>query len=127
MNKNKLVKKSNDLITARYELSLIEQKLILTLISMVDKDDKDFQQYRFYIKDFFELIECNEENYTFLKNTFKSLLSKPLEINTDNGWLLCNWLSSAETDKNEGYVDVCFDPKLKPYMLKLKECFTTYQ
>jgi plasmid replication initiation protein len=55
------------------------------------------------------------------------LLSKPLEIKTDKGWLLCNWLSSAESDKKEGYVDVCFDPKIKPYLLKLKECFTIYQ
>lgn len=128
MNKNKLVKKSNSLITARYELSLVEQKLVLTLISMIDQDDKDFHQYRFYIKDFFELTESNSgENYTFIKNSFKSLLSKPLEIKTDEGWLLCNWLSSAKSNKKGGYVDVCFDPNLKPYLLKLKECFTTYQ
>jgi len=129
MNKNKLVKKSNSLITARYELSLIEQKLVLTLISMINQDDEDFHQYRFYIKDFFELTNSSsEKNYAFIKNSFKSLLSKPLEIRTDDrNWLLCNWLSSAESNFNEGYVDVCFDPKLKPYMLKLKECFTTYQ
>lgn len=129
MNKNKLVKKSNSLITARYELSLVEQKLVLTLISMVNQDDEDFHEYRFYIKDFFKLTDSDsEKNYTFIKNSFKSLLSKPLEIRLDDrNWLLCNWLSSAESNYNEGYVDVCFDPKLKPYLLKLKECFTTYQ
>ena len=129
MNKNKLVKKSNSLITARYELSLVEQKLVLTLISMVNQDDEDFHEYRFYIKDFFKLTDSDsEKNYTFIKNSFKSLLSKPLEIRLDDrNWLLCNWLSSAESNYNEGYVDVCFDPKLKPFLLKLKECFTTYQ
>ena len=127
MNKNKLVKKSNDLITARYELSLIEQKLVLTLISMINQDDEDFHQYRFYIRDFFELVnDASKENYTYIRNTFENLLKTTLKIQLDTGWLLCNWISSAELNY-EGFVDISFDPKLKPYLLKLKECFTTYQ
>ena len=127
MNKNTLVKKSNDLVTARFDLSLTEQKLILCLISMVNREDKDFKDYRFYIKEFFELTDNSEENYTFVKNSFRSLLSKTLEIKTNDGWLLCNWISSAKSNKRGGYVDTHFDPDLKPYLLKLKECFTTYQ
>ena len=127
MNKNTLVKKSNKLVTARFELSLIEQELVLTLISMINREDKDFKEYRFYVKDFFKLTDNSEENHTYIKNSFRSLLSKTLEIKTENGgWLMSNWLSSAESNKG-GYVDVCFDPKLKPYLLNLKACFTTYQ
>jgi len=128
MNKRSLVKKSNSLITARYDLPIIEQKLVLSVISMVNREDEDFKDYRFYIKDFFKVSDINSgENYTYIKNSFKSLLSKTLEIKKENGgWLLVNWLSSAESD-NKGFVDVCFDPKLKPYLLKLKECFTSYE
>jgi len=128
MNKNKLVKKSNSLVTARYELPMVEQKLILTLIAGVEREDEDFKEYRFYIKDFFELIKYKEENYTYVKNAFRSLMEKTLEMKTESGgWLLLHWLSSAKSEKGEGYVDVKFDPYLKPYLLKLKQCFTTYE
>jgi len=127
MNKNSLVKKSNKLVVSRYDLSLIEQKLILTGISMIDRGDKDFRDYRFYVNDYFELTDGNaKENYTQIKRAFRNLASKTLEIKKDDGKvLIASWLSSAEIGR--GYVDVLFDPKLKAYLLQLKECFTTYE
>ena len=38
-----------------------------------------------------------------------------------------NWLSSAEYKNGSGYVELCFDKKLKPYLLQLKGYFTQYE
>lgn len=39
---------------------------------------------------------------------------------------MINFLSSVEYKKNEWVVELCFDPKLKPYLLELKSFFTSY-
>lgn len=40
--------------------------------------------------------------------------------------LQIGWLSSSEYFHSKGYVEMCFDPKLKPYLLQLKTRFTHY-
>ena len=48
MNQNYLVTKSNYFImNSSYDLSLEEQKIILTLASMVSPEDEDFKTYKF--------------------------------------------------------------------------------
>ena len=47
LNKNYIVTKSNKLITCNYDLSLQEQKIILTLASMVQPADTEFKEYEF--------------------------------------------------------------------------------
>ncbi|MDX1920077.1 MAG: replication initiation protein, partial [Candidatus Caenarcaniphilales bacterium] len=49
-----------------------------------------------------------------------------LQIKQPDGLLQVSFLSSAEYMDGSGYVELCFDPKLKPFLLQLKECFTTY-
>jgi plasmid replication initiation protein len=56
LNKKSLVVQSNKLIEARYRLSVEEQKIVKILISQIRKDDKDFQDYEFRIKDLAELL-----------------------------------------------------------------------
>ena len=66
--------------------------------------------------------------YTEIKEITKDLMSKSIEIpQADGGWLLANWISSAKYIKGEGIIDLSFSPDLKPYMLQLKNQFTSYQ
>ena len=127
MNSNNIVKKSNALITAKYELTKIEQKIIISIISMINKTDEDFHQYRFHIKDFFDLTDTNsKKNYTYIKNAFKGLLKKPIEIIEGEDHIICNWLSGAKINSS-GSIDIEIYSGLKPYLLKLKEQFTKYK
>jgi hypothetical protein len=48
MGENYLITKSNYFImNCNYDLSLEEQKIILTLASMVQPEDEDFKAYKF--------------------------------------------------------------------------------
>ena len=125
-----LVKQHNSLISAKHGLTQVQMKIVLAVIGKIHKNDEDFKDYCFYIKDFMDII--NEEgewqkNYAFIKESIKGILSKPLEIKTKEGHLLCNWLSGAETEENSGLVKLRFDPALKPYLLQLKEQFTMFK
>lgn len=125
---NNLVTKSNSLIEARYRLTLEEQRLILYLVSMIQPKDEDFAVYTISVKDFMELTDVKSKDvYRQFKDMSEHLMSKPLVIRKENSTLVMNWLSSAEYYSGQGKIEVSFDPKLKPYLLKLKANFTSYK
>lgn len=129
MDKNYIVKKSNYFImNCSYDLSLEEQKLILTLSSMVQPTDEEFKPYKFKISDFIKLLGVETQTkYTEIPKITKELMKKVFEIEENDELIQIAWLSSAKYKKSSGMVELEFSPKLKPYMLQLKEKFTQYQ
>ncbi|MFC7064240.1 replication initiation protein [Halobacillus seohaensis] len=131
MNESYLVTKSNDLIEARHKhpLSAREQKIILTMVSMIQISDEDFMTYDISVRDFHELLGLEgREKYTELKDIIESLMAKVIEIPTkDGGWLLTHWVSVAQYIEGEGIIKLKFVPELKPYLLQLKKAFTSYR
>ena len=128
MDKNYLVTKSNSLITASYDLSLQEQKLILSLASMVQPTDEEFKEYKFKIKDFMSLLEIETKTkYTEIPKITKELMKKVFEVREGRDVIQLSWLSSARYKTGEGVVILKFDSSLKPYMLQLKELYTSYR
>ncbi|MBF0101664.1 MAG: replication initiation protein, partial [Desulfobacterales bacterium] len=122
-----LVVKSNSLIEASYRLTLREQRIVLYMASMIQQDDEDFKPIKIEIDDFTKIIGLTGyPKYDEIRETVIQLLKRYLVINTEKTQLHIGWLSSAEYFKGQGYVELCFDPKLKPYLLQLKERFTKY-
>ena len=125
-----IVAKANDLIMAKYDLSLAEQRLIIEVASMVHpKHDDDFLVYDVSVKDYVNLISSTAKNeYQRMKELAESLLKKPLFIkNDDGGFTGLNWFSSLRYIPSEGVLRCRFDKALKPYLLKLNEFYTSYQ
>lgn len=129
MDKNYLVTKSNYFImNCSYDLSLEEQKLILTLASMVQPNDEDFKPYKFRINEFMKLLGIETKTkYAEVPKITKELMKKVFEIEEDDTLIQTAWLSSATYKKGSGMVELEFSPRLKPYMLKLNTMFTQYK
>lgn len=125
--KNNLVVKSNDLIQARYELSLNEQKIILYTVSKLDEKQKDFNIIPIEIGEFINLLGTSDLRYTEIRKLIEGLRDKGLTIKTERGELVTGWLSSIEYIKNTGIIELEFSKKLVPYLLQLKRKFTRYQ
>jgi len=122
---NPLAVQSNELIHARYEMTSLQKKILLMLISKIQPDDIDFKPYRIRAKDFLEAAELKSTQiYGKLKIATEGLLSKVFHIKKPTGMLQITILSSAEYFEGRGVMELCFDPKLKPYLLQLKEQFT---
>ena len=128
MVENAMITKHNQLIEARYNLNLNEQKIILYAVSKLDSiHQKEFNVVEIDIKDFTSLINTNEHKYSEIKNIVKNLMKKQVEIDTKEGNLVANWVSSIQYKKNTSKVELEFSVKLKPYLLQLKSHYKSYK
>lgn len=121
-----IVTQSNKLVEARYNLPLGEQRLILTMISRIQPDDEDFKEYRINVGEFADFLGIDKNSvYREFHKIQKSIVSRILVFYEEDGPLVTGWVSSAKYLEKEGAVLLCFDPKLKPYLLQLKGNFTS--
>lgn len=123
--KRNIVKQGYELINAKYKLNTSEIKFILNAITKINKDDDNFKEYTITIKELENTLD-KDQNETRLKQFAKKILSKPLEIPTQNGWFVANWFSDIEYVRGKAMFKVSFSSKLKPYLLELKEKFVKY-
>lgn len=125
---NALVVKSNEMIEASYKLSLQEQRIILYMASRIMPDDEDFKPVRLYIDEFMQMIQVDgKSKHKEIEEITNRLRKRDLIIKKPESTLQIGWLSSAEYFYGKGFVELEFSPKLKPYLLQLKERFTKYQ
>jgi plasmid replication initiation protein len=123
-----LVTKSNELIEASYKLTTNEQRIILMLAAKVQPEDQEFKRYRIEVDEFVRLLDLkNKGVHNDIQDIIKNLMKKTFGIKKEKSILYMPWLASAEYFIGQGYMELEFSPKLKPYLLQLKERFTTYR
>lgn len=124
MARRKSVDKHYEIINSQFKLNTVEMKILLSIIALVRKDDVDFQTYKIPIKYFDFIVE--NQNYSRLKGYCKNLMTKPLEINTDDGWMIFNWFSHIAYKRKDGFIEASISPRLKPYLLQMNHNFAQY-
>ncbi|HPE60594.1 MAG TPA: replication initiation protein [Thiolinea sp.] len=127
----KVVKKSNELIEARYRLSIWEQRLVLTLLTKISRQDEDFKRYRINITDLANLWQLEGSYgaaiYEEVQNAADSLLSRTVQLSDDPAVSeTVSWLSYVKYKRGSGEVEMEFHSALKPYLLQLQGSFTQY-
>jgi plasmid replication initiation protein len=96
------------------------------MIARIQPEDEDFKEYRVSIRELSEFIGIDKNSaYRGCKKTTENLLKRVLKIEEPGRLLQTHWVSSADYIDGEGCVILCFDPKLKPYLLQLKGNFTS--
>ena len=117
----------NNLIEARYSLTLQEKKIILWLTSQIQTDDKDFKKHTLTVKDFMNLIGLTgNANYKELQKITLGLMKKVLVIKEPDKKVVTqvSWLNSARYEEGEGFISLSFAPEMHPFLLNLKKTFT---
>lgn len=124
-----LIVKDNKLIEAKYSLSTLQQKVLLQAIAKIEPTDTK-HIYKFSIMEFAEAVDLKGSKtiYNQMATICDQLTKLPsLCIKTQNGgFIYINWVASAEYIAKEAVVEVEFSQKLMPYLIELKEQFTTY-
>lgn len=123
--KNNLVVKGNDLIQARYDLNLLEQKIILYAVSKLDRDAANFKVVQIEVSAVTDLIDSTVKRYSEFREIANKLRCKSVRL-SDRPDLDIGWLASSEYI-GDGIIELEFSQKLIPYLLQLKKRFTRYQ
>jgi len=120
LTKRNFTRQSHMIVNARYALTRGEIDIVLTLLTAIKHEDEDFKDYQFTMKEL-EKKTNRTWNSKQLKDTIKSLMSKPLDIPKESGkgWTIVNWFSSFDYDTN-GIITCRFDKALKPYLVQIQ-------
>jgi plasmid replication initiation protein len=126
--KELVVRKSNQLIEASYRFgSISEARIIQLLLTKINAYDKDLKVYEISVAEFAAIFDIKDDRlHSKIKQHLSNLTRRVISIEKQTGWLIMSWLSSAEYVKGRGIVELCFDAKLKPYLIELKTRYTQF-
>jgi len=123
MSERNIVKQSYLLNNSKYKLSAISMDIIMGLISELKNEDSEFSIIRIKISELEKKINKRIDK-RYLRRLSFELLSPDIEINLEHGGFLRSaWFSSFEYNPQSNFLELSFDPKLKPYLLELKNNF----
>ncbi len=127
---NKLAIVHNQLIEKRNKFTLDEIRLMDTLISFIQPEDKELKDYKIPVSIFQELMGSNrKDTYDIVRKAVRGLRNKGIEIETINKkgkkvWETFSFISYGMYIEGEGSFIVRISREFKPYLLQLKEFFT---
>ena len=120
----------NNLVEARYSLTLQEKRLILWLISKIRPEEEDFKKHELSVQEFMNLLELKgNSNYKELQKITLGLMKKVLVIKRPEERTLTqvNWINYAHYEEGTGKIQIAFSDVMKPFLLHLKGQFTAIE
>lgn len=131
-SRERLVTRSTDIIqNSRHSLSLIENKAIVFLISMMKETDTPQTRYIFNCAEFIRLNNWSPEtSYNEIKAMLKKLRDKSWWIDKEDVDALAGWFNICHIHKKSGDIEISFHEDIFPYLIdyrKKHEYFFTYQ
>lgn len=122
------VSQSRDMVLSPQDLTLMERRILYTLISLVQPDDTFFKTYSIYLKDLSELIGLNDNSfYKRVEETIDGLQGKLAVFEYIDPSLnkrvrhKVNWLHSATYVEGEARVIVRLHEDLAPFLRDFKK------
>ena len=121
---------NNDLVMGRQAMGLNEAKLLRLAIMQIVKEDTELMEYTVKLTDLADLLGISSSNlYRDIRNICESLMKEVIYIGDHlkpkKKWEMFNWVSRCGYD-GEGIVSIKLHSELKPYLIGLKEWYTTY-
>lgn len=124
---NHWIYQSNKLIEASYSFTVLEQKLIRLLASMIKKDDDDFKEYKFKAIDLSKILNISQKNiYMELDKITDKLMVRYIKIKDDDDKKFKKRHLIKIADFENGILTMKIDEDMKDFYLNLK-WYTKYQ
>jgi len=132
IKKKNLIVKSNEIIEASYNLSLIEQRLILICISGINSLEK-ISEKKLYTVDatlYAKIFGLDKLSvYSQIKKASQTIFERSIMIKDENeidGFLITRWVQTVKYNPQGGEISFRFAHDLIPFLSELKTNFTKY-
>lgn len=124
---NNWVYQSNKLIEASYSFTVLEQKLIRLLASMIKKDDVDLKEYQFTATDLSKTLNIHKRNiYRELDSATDKLMARFIKMKNDDNQEFDKFHLIKKAKLRNGILTMKIDEDMKDFYLKLN-WYTKYQ
>src|SRR5699024_5623994 len=119
----------NDLVQADFtdNYTMIEQKVLYTVLSNIEPHDIEPIIYRMRIKDFCDYFNIEKRNYRYFKEVAIALKRKVIGLknkDTKERNRFISWFGVCEYVDKEGYIEFELSNHIKPYLINLRNNFT---
>lgn len=129
--RNYYVVKSNDIIRARYDLTLEQQRLLLFIISKIKIDDSIEQWYEFSLESICEALGLSIDQsgyyYKALKADILKLTERSLCLTPDGHLKTLSWVGDWDIIPVGNFVRIRFNPNMAPYLFELRKNYSQYK
>ncbi len=120
------VRQHNAITNARHDLSSVQLDIYFMLLSLLRSGDTQNTKYEIGVLQI-EEITGRRWNYQQLRDATAGLIGKVFEIEENDGLLQVAMMSSAKYLKGKGKIQLTISEDLKPYLVDLKNNFTSFQ
>jgi plasmid replication initiation protein len=127
LNKNHVVK-SNQVIEASYQLSAVEQRIILAAISLIPKNQiiTDDELYPVSVNEL-QLLGVHEKTaYRDLKEGINRLYERSINLSIDEKSIKMRWVQEVQFLDSQGVIGIRFSKPMLPFISNLSREFTKY-
>ena len=127
MNKNHVVK-SNQVIEASYQLSAVEQRIVLAAISRIPKNQPitDDELYPVSISELKQLGVHEKTAYRDLKEGINRLYERSINLSIDDKSIKMRWVQEIQFLDSQSVIGIRFSKPILPFISNLSREFTKY-
>lgn len=128
-----LIVKSNRFVSAKYDWSTLEHRVVAMMVAQLRKEDGSFGVQRLRVKDIIEMSGASSKDiYNRVEEICSKLLAQKIEVRsvTEDGrreYEGYNLMSSCKYVEGSGFILAKFNDDMKPFLLELKRRFTMYR
>jgi len=129
-DKPSLVVRHNKIIESRHKMTTAERRFVLWNIAKINRDDTSFKPFEIGVRDYFDMIGLKQTSnpYEVVKNMHDRLTQRNIGIEYKDkhgktAFAYYPWFS--ELIYENGRISSLLNLKLVPFLLQLKEQFTT--
>lgn len=127
MDKNQIVK-SNQVIEASYQLSAVEQRIVLAAISRIPKSQPitDDELYPVSVNEL-QLLGVHEKTaYRDLKEGINRLYERSINLSIDDKSIKMRWVQEIKFLDSQSIIGIRFSKPILPFISNLSREFTKY-
>lgn len=127
LNKNHVVK-SNQVIEASYQLSAVEQRIVLAAISRIPKNQPitDDELYPVSINELTQLGVHEKTAYRDLKEGINRLYERSINLSIEDKSIKMRWVQEIQFLDSQSVIGIRFSKPILPFISNLSREFTKY-
>lgn len=127
LNKNHVVK-SNQVIEASYQLSAVEQRIVLAAISRIPKNQPitDDELYPVSVDELKQLGVHEKTAYRDLKEGINRLYERSINLSIDDKSIKMRWVQEIQFLDSQSVIGFRFSKPILPFISNLSREFTKY-